>query len=115
MEPHRRPRAAVMSMDPYHILPTDLDDEGDRGVIDARTDGRVLLRRDRTKTWTLAFAWDEIARLDNNYNRMMCIHAAPRFGGLPPGETRTRRGVICVVEGGADAAKNRIDELLDAT
>jgi|GEM_PF-234258 len=70
----------------------------------AATEGAIL----RTSTdgrFTVGMGWERVCELYNNEDASHhCIHAVPAFGDVRPGETRTIRGKIVLIEGGPEQA-----------
>ena len=64
----------------------------------------AILRTSQDGRFTIGTAWERVCELFNNEDSHHCIHAVPALGDLAPGQTRTARGKIVLVEGGPDEA-----------
>jgi len=70
----------------------------------ARSGGNLSRRRGTDGRFTVGTAWERVSEIFQNEDAHHCIHSVARVGDLAPGETRTVRGRIVLVEGGPEKA-----------
>lgn len=103
LEKLRHPQAAMPGHDPVHILLEGCDDPGNPMLVrKLRTVSSLCLRQGRFRRHCVGIAWERPYTLHFNFNRLHCMHSAPRLGPLAPRETVTVRGRIFFIEGSKD-------------
>ena len=71
----------------------------------------AILRTDKSGRFTVGAAWESVCELYHNEDAHHCIHSVPTLGDVEPGETKTVRGRIVLVEGGPQAALDALRSL----
>jgi predicted GH43/DUF377 family glycosyl hydrolase len=64
----------------------------------------AILRTSACGRFTVGTSWEAVCELFHNEDAHHCIHSVPTLGDIEPGDTRTVRGRIVLVEGGPPAA-----------
>lgn len=64
----------------------------------------AILRTGADGRFTIGTEWEAVCELFHNEDAHHCIHSVPTLGDLEPGETRTVRGKIVLVQGGPEEA-----------
>jgi hypothetical protein len=72
------------------------------------TRGAVLRTRNDGK-FTVGMSWEQVAELFHNEDAHRCIHSLAAIRELRPGETRSVRGKLVLVEGGPERALELLD------
>jgi predicted GH43/DUF377 family glycosyl hydrolase len=68
----------------------------------------AILRSRNDRAFTIATSWEQVAEIFHNEDDHHCIHSLASLGDLAPGETKTVRGKIVLVEGGPEMAMERL-------
>ena len=63
--------------------------------------GGLILRESMDGAWVSGMAWNDFLSVQA-HNPWQCMHLAPRVGPLKPGETRSIRGKIYLLNGTKD-------------
>ncbi len=69
--------------------------------------GGLLVRTSQSGRWTAGVAWEDWLGVQA-HNPWLCMHVATRVGPLAPGESRTIRGRLVLVEGPLEAGLERL-------
>jgi len=64
----------------------------------------VILRTREDGRFTVGTAWESVCELFHNEDAHHCIHSVAALGDVEPGETKTVRGRIVLIEGSAEEA-----------
>ncbi len=83
-------------------------DFSERWRTSARDDhGGLLLRTSQSERWSCGVAWEDWLGVQA-HNPWLCMHVATRVGPLAPGERRSVRGRLVLLEGSREAALERL-------